>query len=519
MNSLDDKLRKIFTHERPFGPTNASNITDDAVFKEILDESNRIYESHSNSSASIIIGRRGSGKTSFMRRFRKKVIAEELTTATSFSEVINLIKQHGDCQFYETVADIWEQFIYLAVFRGIAGKYKTPTKDVAILKDFNAKHGIKDGGNLDQILWKIVHLACASELKAVAAPSAFISELAGVDFPTAKASLVNILDSNKGMAVLLIDSVEKYPFHAEKIEYAIGGLLQCVGEFNERNDCVHVRLDLPAELYHVFKKYAPNPAKNFSNAVTLHWHASELLSIAAHRLSIYIRLYYPGYWASLPSSIVDNPQSFMELVLPKVITNRIGTSEDTIPYILRHTQLMPRHMLRYLNSIFGPVYRDNADETALKISEDAVKNGIRHAEDNLSLEVFSAYADIYPMLEAVCEDCIPRLSLKFSDGYLSTVYNQHGKKRVYSGSYAEFKRMLIEAAVIGTLDKETSRYYTANFEYTASDKLMDNGGPYCLHPIFAERYRSIRTGADSNKPVYPFGSDPNAADYRELGEG
>lgn len=518
MNTLDEKLRRLFTHERPFGPTNADNINDYAAFEEILDENNKIYGRNVNSNPSIIIGRRGSGKTSFMRKHKKHGLSEDLSAATSFSEVVGIIQKRGECQFYEIVADIWEQFIYLAIFRAVASKFKLPSGDLSSLRDFNAKHGIRDTGNIDQMLWRLVHAAQASEIKAISAAALLLGEVAGVDFLAAKESAINILKHNKSTITLLIDSVEKYPFHAEKMEYVVGGLLQCVGEFNERNEYVNVRLALPAELYQIFKRYAPNPEKNFGNDITLHWHASELLSIAAHRLSIYMRLYHTRYWVSLPSTITDNPHVFLEQILPETITNGLGTIESTIPYLLRHTQLMPRHLLRYLNSICGPIYRDTPESALSRIKEDDVINGIRHAEDNLALEVFSAYKDIHPALEVACEDCIPKLPLKFSDGTLIKTFNYHGKKRTHSLSYIDFKRMLMEAGVVGVFDRETERYFTANFEYTARDKLMDNGGPYCLHPIFAVKYNCIKNSSDSKKPIYPFGSDPNAADYRELRE-
>lgn len=518
MNTLNDRLRRAITPEKPFGPTNAVNVTDIQVFNEILDVNNKIYGKGFRGNPSIIIGRRGSGKTSFMRMTKSYEIIEEVSTARTFSEVVETIGARGDCQFYEEIAELWEQFIYLAVFRGVATKIKSPETEAAILRDYNAKHGIRDGGKLDNLLWRIVHATRVSEIKAIATASTLVNELAGADFSQAKESAIRMLEHNGARAMLLIDSVEQYPFDTKNLNFAIGGLLHCVGEFNERNDFVHVRLALPAELYHKFSDFVPNPEKNFTNNITLHWHASELLRIAAQRLAIFLRLYHSDFFASLSPEIVANPQALLQQVLPTEITNGLGVIEGTIPYILRHTQLMPRHLLRFLNSIFSPSLGGGSTAISPKVSELEVKAGIRNAELYLSHEVFSAYRGVYPMLDNACQDCIPQLPLRFSDGDLRTVFNRHGKKRTGFIDYSDFKRMLIETGVIGNFDRETEKYYTAHFEYTATHKVRDKGGPYCLHPIFAEEFGCIRDDSNSSKPVYPFGSDPNAVDYRELEE-
>lgn len=516
MQALDEKLRRAITLEKPFGPTNAVTLTDVAVFDGMLEGNNRIFGScHGN--PSIVLGRRGSGKTSFMRSTRNYDVVEEVSTARTFAEVVQTISQHGEVQFYEEVADLWEQFIYLAVFRGVSSRFKSPAEDAAVLKDYNAKHGIKDGGKLDNLLWKVVHAARAAKNDAIALAGALVNEVAGVDFPKAKEAAINMLRHNDARALLLIDSVEQYPFGAKNLDYAIGGLLHCVGEFNEQHDYVNVRLALPAEVYHRIAEYAPNPEKNFANNVTLHWHASELLRIAAHRLAIFLRLYYPEFHASLGAEGRANPQRLLETVLPREITNGLGVTEGPVPYILRHTQLMPRHLLRYLNSIFGPSFRHGrgpGDVPAVKESD--VRTGIRNAEIYLSDEVCSAYRGVYPTLKHALEDCIPHLPLRFADGDLRTTYNRHGKKRTDTADYSDFKRMLIAAGVIGNFDRETEKYYTAHYEYTAVNKIRDHGGPYCLHPIFAAEFGCIRNSVDSKKPVYPFGSDPAAGDYREV---
>ncbi len=95
-------------------------------------------------------------------------------------------------------------------------------------------------------------------------------------------------------------------------------------------------------------------------------------------------------------------------VLPEKITNQAGFQEETMSYILRHTQLLPRHFLMLLNSIFKGL-NSASGSNPFPVSEQKIINGIRKVEEFIVSEIFVAFKLIHPTAEATCKRCLPEL--------------------------------------------------------------------------------------------------------------
>lgn len=514
-DAQDQDINELFTHERAFGPTNATNITDPEIFRKLLDPNNKIIDRFT-SNRSLIIGRKGSGKTSFLRGLARNKVREYIDTAETFAKIVDSIDEKSKgFLFVEKVAQLWEHIFTLSLLRGVSQAYATPATDVAIVRDYCAENGLSGEITIEDWLWTLLRVA-KDKVKSdsISSVAAVVAEIAGEDYTTARAAAIRILKAHKERAIVLVDSLEQYPVQVSSVAHAMAGLLHCVGEFNERNKWINVRLCLPAEMYHSFLDISANPLKDFSNSVTLHWHPQELLCIAANRLNIYLRQNFPKQ--AYGSDLIDkkHAQSFLERFLPRDITNGLGTAEGSISYILRHTQLMPRHLLRIFNSIFAEAHT-SAVPTYPAVDPASVLAGIRKEEVTLAEEVCSAFHNRYPSLRRVCESVIKYLPLVFDEGELHQAFNLHGKKAFGADDFEEFKRMLMESAVVGrVLNEDDGRYVQGMFEYTAAHKLITStADKLCLHPIFAEvfHYKS----SDSDRPIYPYGTDPNADDYRD----
>jgi hypothetical protein len=145
-------------------------------------------------------------------------------------------------------------------------------------------------------------------------------------------------------AVVLLDSLDAYSLNSECVANTLRGLLKCVGQFNSPGKVLDARFCLPTELYHGFMDISSNPLKDFEHRVTLQWHAKELLSIAVHRLVLFLRARYPDAFERVrhlnPDQYADALALFYS-VFPKTLRNALGVEEQTLPYILRHTQLLP----------------------------------------------------------------------------------------------------------------------------------------------------------------------------------
>jgi len=201
-------------------------------------------------------------------------------------------------------------------------------------------------------------------------------------------------------------------------------------------------------------------------------------------------------------------------VLPQHISNQVGYEEETISYILRHTQLLPRHLLILLNSIFK-----NSEGTgslnSFPISQERILNGIRQMEDFMVREIFVAFKLIYPTAEETCRRCLPELGHKFTMGDLHRVFTRHGKAVFGSDNLFDFQRMLLEIGAIGRVipGKERDLYIKGNFEYTVSHPLsLSQDDELCIHPLFSGIFHGSGT---KERPVYPYGSVLEDEDYRD----
>jgi hypothetical protein len=281
---------------------------------------------------------------------------------------------------------------------------------------------------------------------------------------------------------------------------------------NKPRDVVDIRFCLPSELFHRIIRISSNPNKDFRRALKIQWTASELVQIGAQRLMYYLALYYPDFLKGMPQPDLSKRADALMLfnkVLPEKITNQAGFQEETMSYILRHTQLLPRHFLMLLNSIFKGLSGPNP----FPISEAKIINGIRKVEEFIVSEIFVAFKLIHPTAEITCKRCLPELGHKFSVGELHQVFTRHGKAVFGGDGMFEFQRMLIEIGALGRVipGKETDVYIKGNFEYTVAHELtISYDDQLCIHPLFSGIF-----GNRKDRPVYPYGAVLDDEDYRE----
>lgn len=517
---MKKSLKKYITLSEPFGPRDAALIdsSDHEVSRLLFDPKNKIFN-EIESNPSIIFGRKGSGKTSYLKSayFQNDFeVVDELKSPGSFSEVIKTINQTGGSFYFsEEVAELWEKLFQVAVLPKIVKSFNSPTKEIDLINDFLGKHGYKGAAGAQKFLWNILLSVRANAANGSIASTAtkVVTDITGADFDDIKDAAIKILQENKSKVILLVDSYEHYPTEIDKFEHATAGLLRCVGAFNKTHDFLNIRVALPSELYHYFSKISSAPLKDFNYTIVLHWHSQELLSIVAHRLRYYLDLYYPDLNEEIEPASKESTLNLLKKYLPETVKNGLGVNENTVAYILRHTQLLPRHLIMFLNSIFELSRKHDSNHPF--VSEKSVLDGIRKAEGNLTVEIINAYKQIYPTLGDVCSSCINEIPLSFTSGDLQKIYNRHGKKSSGFDSFNTFKEMLIETGVIGLVINETDKYFEGRFEYTMPHRLVTSStDKLCIHPVFAEVYRFKKTSS-AVKTVYPYGTDPDTEDYRE----
>jgi hypothetical protein len=515
-------IRPYITRDEPFGPIDSIDIDsgDVRAIGLLFEPHNWIYKNLRNR-PSIIMGRRGAGKTHYLRSvfFDKGYdFYTEIRTPRVLSNMTRVVQRMtDDAVFAETVAELWETILWISVFAEVRKQTFLTWEEVNLVNGYLEKVGVGEGDNVDGVLWNLANML---DTRMKNSPSGVAAEILrgfdGVTFDDARSAVMSGLERSDKKFVILMDSLEDFQLDFESVARSLQGLLKLVGSMNKPRDRVDIRFCLPTEIYHRFIKISSNPNKDFRRALKLQWSASELVLIGAHRLTLYLTMFHEDFIKNIFPLDVSKRADALTLfhsVLPEKIVNGAGFQEETISYILRHTQLLPRHFLMILNSIF----RSSGGTTRLNpfpVSQERIISGIRQVEEFIVGEIFVAFKLIYPTAEETCKRCLPELGHKFTMGDLHRVFTRHGKAVFENDNLFDFQRMLLEIGAIGRVipGKDTDLYIKGNFEYTVAHELvLSQDDELCVHPLFSGIFHG---SGKQERPVYPYGSVLDDEDYR-----
>lgn len=517
-------LKDYFTHAMPFGPTITNQIADAKIFEALFYKENLLYNELSKH-PSIIVGRRGTGKTAFLRSIllgpTYKIVVE-LPPAPVFRQIIDSINVISTgIPFVEEVAQFWEVVLWIPLLFKLVEVEKEPTS-LDKVQRYLLGMGIKGKKNPYQIIRTAIEVFKEhGGGKPIGIISDLIDKIAfeNITFSEARDTALEYMEDMKIRAIILLDSLEEFPLDQNTMAYAISGLLKCQGDFRQPGAPHEIRCCLPAELYHRFMTLSSNPNKDFQQRLLLHWHAGELLRLASRRYLTYLQLHEPAAHKKFERLDLDkraDAQSFFDALFPVTMSNSLGSPETSMAYVLRHTQLTPRHFLMYLNEICIKNKRRGGEPT--KIREDAIIEAVRATEEIICAEILRAFKFVHAGAAAACKQCIPYLPLSFSVGELHHVYNIHGKGIPGVYEFDDLLNMLIEIGAVGKVTGETNRYILGTFEYTAQHHLITStDDDLCLHPVFTEVFSAKKPKpGPSARVVYPFGTDIDTQEYREV---
>jgi len=278
--SLPSGLKDYLTPDCPLGPIDSSHIADPEIGALLFDTHNRLY-SELEKNPSIIVGRRGAGKTAYLRsvifsKSREYII--EISANKAFNSVISSIQNlSAQTAFPEDAAEIWNKLFHIALFNELVKSAKCQSHDLRVLSDYLAKTGMTEAADANEIVWRVSKILKNSLTGIPKAALEILTSFDDIKFTHAKQVCYDILKKNNQSAVLLIDSLDGYDLNNLEVIHAIRGLLKCAGEFNRPAIPFDLRLCVPAERYHEFMDISSNPLKDFQSELTLHWHAKELL--------------------------------------------------------------------------------------------------------------------------------------------------------------------------------------------------------------------------------------------------
>lgn len=507
-----DDLREYVSPEQPFGPENAKVVKEPRCSYLLFNKYN-IFSKEYRQNPRVIIGRRGSGKTtitsitSYIDQ-HTYIITVKPEEALTVVQAIAYPEGAKSLQYVESTANIWAVFFNTLLMAEACRS--APTSSLLRSRKYLAVTEVPVTGAISGVMGALRRKAeSLGQGVASFVVSAFLDALnedMESSYTEAKRELDDFLEKEGKDAVIIIDSIEDYHLEVPEKADVMGGLLKCVGEFGGRRRSV--RLCLPGESYFEVRKCSKNPLKDFNKNLLLQWLPSEIFGIIAWRFQLYNRMYDLERFKALQHINLTDRKGALQIIdelLPKRLTNGIGIDEPTVTYLMRHTQLLPRQVILILNRIF---VNTRSDSTRIeRVTGQKVVDAVSQVESTLCEEVFTAYYHKYPLAYEVCDKCIPELPRQFDDGTLHKVYNRHGKRffeeQNPDSEYSDFKKMLIEMGVIGRVRKKTEIYAEAEFEYAKPGRLsVSVDDELCLHPLFSGEFSS---GKNSNNGlvVYP----------------
>ena len=531
----------LFRKDQPLGPTETPK---DATFDErrvLYSERNQVHEEAIRHEPVVVVGRRGSGKTAFLlgpassepgKREMVLMAAEEVFTNVRM--LCDTYADHfGDCT-EEDAARIWRvgfDHAFIGFVANTLNQVEVLSRDAEVAWDYitditgNLTNDYDDcfqaftNTLLDQIKRSPTRRAIRDHLR----------QFSSKGYEIALDSSKRLLERRGYRLYLVCDSLEGLHERLDQLQLPISSLLKYLGETTrERSPSFRVRCCYPSELAPKIQGFSKNPEKDYAYRLTISWHARELITMASARYARFLECHYPQVLSShsIPSSFDPENTEHAKLLIRMLLggdqllnsfQNSNGEAEDPLAYVLRHTQLIPRHIIAVLNQVL--MISVGNDSPFVDTSE-TLRTGVHKAEGLLIDGIFESYKSSHPQAKADCDRLLPQLSRTFTIDEFAAVVKPGKKHQSIVSKSHRLIRNLLSIGVLGEYreDKQIRpRYATADFAYTLqrdSDSALQTE-MFCIHPLFSGKFGTKKNEEQArNLPVYPYGSDPDGPDYR-----
>jgi len=434
MELLADQLRRSLTETEPFGPVDHADFAyAEAATAEICTFVPALRNPLEHRS-SIIIGRRGSGKSTYLSTFEmgdhlrvrlrseglskavassKKQIVLPLKTWALFNQIVGHLKQIEASTLVpvalippEQVEEYWIELLWDKIIEAAyedileAGLSSYP----AIRTYFDASPPKMSRSAALQKDDKIVRLVIANAMEDV----------------------VKYFRDKNLKVVIALDNFEKYPVRTPEYQSALQGFVRAIAHFQRhvpgRAQVVFIVFALPEEIESTISitdaTYA-NVLKDTARSARIRWKPGHLWAVALHRFRLFMRLNDDVGYSKVKEILLDRRDGrkrFLDMLFTGCVTNGRGAEEQPENYIIRHTQLLPRHLLTLLNGIVANHLSGKGD--CLGIPPDSVIAGVREKEEYLAQDVLTPYTWVYPNLVSAMRPVLSELGHCFDFGEL-----------------------------------------------------------------------------------------------------
>lgn len=525
LNLIDD----MFTVDSPLGPisTPIGELRKAKRLHDLLfDPRTTLSRRNDDLRPWVIVGRRGAGKTAFLYHrcfsgiYEHKVGIESAQLRAIGLTIEAVLDQSNKdyAPFVENVSRLWRAILMTSAIAMVCKtcRYRSDVKSdpyFLAMKDFLDRIGIDGQTAARTIMNKLLKKAREHDSEASLDVRGDLEDVLinQIGVGEATEALEAFCEAHRQKVIILIDSVEQFPVDDFRMDAAAAGLLHLISQLRLAYSPIHICYCIPSELYHHYAStISANPEKDFESMLMLQWSASELLKMSALRLDKYLSALH-SVRLRRDNGLPENPDRedvhrFWQRLMPKQVVNNLGKQEDSFAFILRHTQLLPRHVIGIFNQIIRLSLMRDDDQ--FRMTEDDVVKGVRLAANSICAGVISSYRQIHPSGGELCESMLPHMTNAFTMSEFRLFYRNYGRGIV--ADYYEALRMFKDLGIFGIVFDETKVYYKGEFEYTQPGSMaLSEDDTFCIHPAFASEYRVGRdnNGWTSKKEVYPYGTE------------
>ncbi|MFT5548116.1 MAG: hypothetical protein ACI9CO_000028 [Candidatus Azotimanducaceae bacterium] len=496
----------------------------------------------------IILGRRGSGKSSYLNNLARK--EHVIPIPVKSWDVVDLVEQQvreilkdQENVDPEKVSEIWH-LVFLTLATREAIKHKiVSSKFREILDNFPIKE-----------MASLSITALASNIMAIFGRKyiekrretqniSLVLEAMQLGFDSLSQWETFLSDgarkANKYL-ILMIDNPERLiaqkPTRDEEWDKAYSesstarwqsyaGLLHLIAHFHESKVGIQIRYCVAAEQYFFLQERSSAILKDFADVRLLHWSSGDLLSSLAHRYMIYLQFHPENrdedkYQELLNMDIYrrEGAQQFFNSIFESEIVNGRLNNENPVDYLLRHTQLLPRQLLVYMNAAMQTALTRNPKTKLTTLRVEDLKYAVEEFEELLATEIIDSFSDSFPEGGNIIDNI---QNLPIHDVYKNYKKNwqQFGANKALR-EYSNFPQVTVDSdrlmkffTEVGILGRALNTaneegYLNVEFEYTLPRRLHANPSDLmAIHPIFSS-YTDPQSHSqlDPSKGVYPKGS-------------
>ena len=530
-----DILERYITEQSPFGPIKSEDLAGGnglTAFKALYSSGTEVHRRLDHHRPNCLMGRKGSGKTAFLlgKLIQDNANVVQLQQAALFSGMENVVRafyEKDSSINAEILADIWDALIVHVVGLRLMDTLQPSDPDHEKSTIWTYIRGIEEAAAIQAddhpttranavagwFTAEVQRQLEESDERQAGEQLLARLMMRDVSYQAFRHACRELVGVRNQPVVILVDTLEDFGTNFTKLAEVTRGLLQLLARHDPLEDRYELFVCLPSEVSSLMREISANPAKSLERSLTIAWTTRELVRLAAQRFSLYLSLHDPRAYTRLGAEKDDriaftDARRILESVLPTWVPSGFGQSERPLMYIIRHTQLLPRQVIQFCNSI----WRENASlgGKPTDVSADAVLRGIQEVEEALVEDVLGGYMARHPLAGDVCEKVLPRLRLVNHMGDVKRAIRESKAQQMLPGrTVGDATQLLVDIGALGRHRQTTDQYHEATFSFTERRMAaLQDSEQACVHPVFAEVFQTTEfrtTEAEGALPVYVFG--------------